>query len=429
MDSSIDHDALTSEFMGMTSAGSEQATQYLTASNWDLNGAIQAFYADEEEDDAADAGGAATSASASGSASVPADYTGPRTLDGRPAPQAAPSTSSTSKRPPKKKGLATLSSLGAGSSYDHDDDDSADDEDDAHRDTYAGGEKSGLAVQDPSQRADPKRIISDLLQKAKNNAKRPETSSPAGPSSSASFHGAGQTLGGEGAESRVIPDPRGPSSAAGRAARPQTGEVQERTLHLWRDGFSIDDGELRRFDDPANADALRMIQQGRAPIHLMNVRYDEPLDVKLQQHEENYRPLPKVYKPFGGEGRRLGSPVPGDSADAAASLPTLSSLNVGASAPSAASASASGSSADPSRPTITVRIQMPDGTRLPARFDTTQTVNDIYDFITRASPELSSGGWVLATTFPNKDHTNKSLVLGEMDEFKKGGTAVVKRST
>jgi UBX domain-containing protein 1 len=71
---------------------------------------------------------------------------------------------------------------------------------------------------------------------------------------------------------------------------------------------------------------------------------------------------------------------------------------------------------------------MPDGTRLPARFNTTQTVNDVYDFISRASPELRAGGWVLATTFPNKDHTDKSGVLGEMAEFKKGGTAVVKRS-
>jgi UBX domain-containing protein 1 len=98
---------------------------------------------------------------------VPADYTGPRTLDGRPVPQAIPTTSSAaSKRPQKKKGLATLSSLGGGASHDHDDDDD-DDDHDAHRDTYAGGEKSGLAVQDPNQRADPRRIFNDLMSKAR----------------------------------------------------------------------------------------------------------------------------------------------------------------------------------------------------------------------------------------------------------------------
>ncbi|KAI0017133.1 hypothetical protein F4780DRAFT_756503 [Xylariomycetidae sp. FL0641] len=423
MDSTTDHDQLTSEFMAMTSANHEQATQYLSATNWDLAGAAQAFFADEEE------GGDAGAASASGSGSAPPGYTGPRTLDGRPAPQAIPTTSSSSSRPAKKKGLATLRSLGAGNEQEHDDDDSDDEEVDPHRDTYAGGEKSGLAVQDPNQRADPRRIINDLLSKAQSNAQRPEASAPAGPSAgpSASFRGSGQTLGGEGAPSRTIPDPRGPSAARAQAQSEQP--TQERTLHLWRDGFSIDDGELRRFDDPENNEALRMIQQGRAPVHLMNVRYDEPLDVKLQQHDENWRPLPKIYRPFGGEGRRLGSPVPGDgSATAAAttSAPASSSATTTAASSSAAPPSAA---VDESQPTVTIRIQMLDGTRLPARFNTSQTVNDIYEFITRASPDLGAGGWVLATTFPNKDHTDKSLVLGDMAEFKKGGTAVVKRST
>jgi len=159
----------------------------------------------------------------------------------------------------------------------------------------------------------------------------------------------------------------------------------------------------------------------------MNVRYDEPLDVKLQQHEENFRQLPKVYKPFGGEGRRLGSPVPGDGgATAASTTPAAAASSASSSAPAASSGAAP---VDDSQPTISIRIQMPDGTRLPARFNTTHTVNDIYEFIVRSSPELQAGGWVLATTFPNKDHTDKSLVLGDMAEFKKGGTAMVKRST
>ncbi|KAI2613372.1 SEP-domain-containing protein [Hypoxylon sp. NC1633] len=416
MASAVDHDALTSELMAMTGASTEQATQYLSASNWDLATAAQAFFADEEEE-----------AEDTAAAPAPADWTGPRTLDGRPAPASA-STSSSSKRPQKKKGLATLSSIGGGHSHDHDDDDDDDEDDDAHRDTYAGGEKSGLAVQDPAQRTDPRRIINNILAKAESNAQRPDASTRAGPSSSASFRGAGQTLGGEGAPSRTVPDPLGSAAGSSRARAQASGEVQERTLHLWRDGFSIEDGELHHFNDPENAEDLRMIQQGRAPIHLMNVRYDEPLDVKLQQHDENYRPLPKIYKPFGGEGRRLGSPVPGEptAAPSVALPPQVSSTATAASSSSAAAPLSP--SVDESRPTIMIRIQMPDGTRLPARFNTSHTVNDVYDFISRSSPTLSSGGWVLATTFPNKDHTDKSLVLGEMAEFKKGGTAMVKKN-
>ncbi|KAI1173480.1 hypothetical protein F4777DRAFT_557886 [Nemania sp. FL0916] len=424
----IDHDELISQWINTTGGSVDQATQYLAAHNWDLAAAAQSFFADNDDDDDAAEGDPALGGAA-GSSAAADDYTGPRTLDGRPAPQAIPTTSSasSSKRPQKKKGLATLSSLGG--THDHDDHDHDDDHDDAHRDTYAGGEKSGLAVQDPNQPADPRRLVNDLLNKAKSNARRPEPAMPAGPSSSSSFQGSGQTLGGEGTESRVVPNPHAPLGPP----RPVNAEPQSRSLHLWTDGFSVDDGELHRYDDPANAEDLRMIRSGRAPIHLMNVRYDEQINVKLEKHDENYRPLPKIYRPFGGEGRRLGSPVPGDTAATASSSTAAASSAVSSTTPAASSAAASSStpansSLDESQPTIMIRIQMLDGTRLPARFNTSQTIDDIYDFIRRASPDLGAGGWVLATTFPNKDHTDKSLVIGEMAEFKKGGTAVVKRS-
>jgi UBX domain-containing protein 1 len=107
---------------------------------------------------------------------VPDTYTGPRTLDGRPAPQAA--SSRTSRKPPqqKKKGVATLGSLGSGSGHQHDDDDDDldddydedEDEDDGRRNLFAGGEKSGLAVQDPKQQdSGPRKLINDILAKAK----------------------------------------------------------------------------------------------------------------------------------------------------------------------------------------------------------------------------------------------------------------------
>lgn len=226
------------------------------------------------------------------------------------------------------------------------------------------------------------------------------------------------TLGGEGTESRSIPDPQGPS-------RPSNLEPQERVLHIWQDGFSIDDGELRRFDDPANMSDLQLIRQGRAPLHLMNVEHDAPVDVKLQQHDTPYVPQPKKYRPFGGSGRRLGSPVPGaDTASSAAAAPT--SQTTPASATAASTSTQAPPSVDSSQPTLMLRIQLPDGTRLPARFNTSSTVGDVYGFIQSASPDTQSRSWVLATTFPNKEHTDKDLVLGEMAEFKKGGTAVVK---
>ncbi|OLN97723.1 UBX domain-containing protein 1 [Colletotrichum chlorophyti] len=405
------------DFTNLTGLSQAQSTEYLEAANWDIGLAAQAYYADQDSDNEIQ-----PVAQAPADAPAPAEYTGPRTLDGRPVPDAGRSTAAT-KKAPKKTGLATLSSIGGGS-HAHDDDDDDDDEDDDDRgrgDLFAGGEKSGLAVQDPSQEGGgAKKIINDILAKAKANASRPEAASPAGPSRSSIFRGTGQTLGGDGVESRSIPDPNAFQEGSGGPPG-AGGEPQERTLHLWQDGFSIDEGELHRFDDPENAMDLNMIRAGRAPLHLMNVRYDQPVDVKLHQHQENYRPLPKKYKPFGGEGRRLGSPVPGESSSST-SAPAASASTQAASTGSTSTEH----TVDESQPTLNLRIQLPNGTRLPARFNTTSTVNDVYEFVQRASPDTRTRSWVLATTFPNKDHTDRSLVLGEMPEFKKGATAVVK---
>lgn len=256
-----------------------------------------------------------------------------------------------------------------------------------------------------------------------SNASRPDAEgSEAGPSRPSRFHGSGQTLGGEGVESRTIPDPRGSQIPRHPPARGANDPLEERTLHLWHDGFSIDDGELHRFDDPDNAMDLQMIRQGRAPLHLMNVGYDRAVDVKLQKHDENWHQLPRIYRPFGGEGHRLGSPVPGESQTA----PPPAAVAPAAAAASSSSSTSYAAAVDDSQPTVLIRIQMPDGTRLPARFNTSQTIGDVYQFVQRASPATQSRPWVLATTFPSKEHSDHSLVLSDLSEFKRGGTAVVK---
>ena len=157
----------------------------------------------------------------------------------------------------------------------------------------------------------------------------------------------------------------------------------------------------------------------------MGVRPDQPVDVQLVKHDEDYTPPPKVYKAFSGSGQRLGSPTPGGSGIAAA--PAAAPVSTLASTVPAAS-SAPEVNIDTSAPTVTLRIQLADGTRVPARFNTTHTIGDVYGFVERAYPSSNERPWVLATTFPNKDHTDKSLALGDIPEFKRGGTAVQKWS-
>lgn len=423
MSDNDNHDELISQFCEVTNVSPSEAQQFLAANQWDYAGAMAEYFTAQEEGNTGTSG---PSGDNHQSETQPSPYTGPRTLDGRPAPdngkQPAKSTGATG-RAGGRGGIATLGSLNQGSSGQPgsghgahvDDDDDSDDQgyepDEQPRDLFAGGEKSGLAVQDPSRKPDARKIVGDILKQAKANSRGSGEPSSAQPPSR--FRGSGQTLGGDDAPSQVIPDPR---SAATPSEPPIT-----RVLHLWEDGFSVEDGPLRRFDDPANAQDLQAIQRGRAPLHLMNVRQNQHVDVQLHKHDEPYKAPPKVYKPFGGSGQRLGSPTPGGSSSATTTQPSSR-----ASAPAAASSENPEVQIDPSQPTLTLRIQLANGTRLPARFNTTHTVGDVYEFIERASSGSNERPWVLATTFPNKEHTEKNQILGEMPEFKRGGTAVQK---
>ena len=334
----------------------------------------------------------------------------PPTTTSQPAPSSAPP-------PPQKKKFATLSDLtsgpsgggdGGGHAHDDDSDDSAD------PDFFAGGEKSGLAVQNPD---DLKRKI---LDRARRTAPRPG-GDEAPPPQRSRFSGTAHTLGGDDAESQVVEDP----SAGAQNAQPQRPERVERRLHFWQDGFSVDDGPLYRSDDPQNAQILRLIRTGRAPLAIMNVRQDQEVDVKLEEHEGKYVQPKKKYKPFGGQGQRLGSPVPG--------VGEAPAPPAAAPAPASGGGSATGSEATPAKvevdeaqPTVSLQIRLGDGTRLVSRFNTSHTLGDVYSFVNAANPSSAERNWVLMTTFPSKPLEDRTAVLGDMPELKKGGTVVQK---
>lgn len=223
------------------------------------------------------------------------------------------------------------------------------------------------------------------------------------------FTGSARTLGGDDAPSRVIEDPN--------AGVPQPLPRARRTLHFWADGFSVDDGELYQSDDPRNAEILEGIRRGRAPLSIMNLQPGQDVDVEIQQHNEKYvRPKPK-YKPFAGRGQRLGSPTPGIGTHTSAAAATT---------PSQATREPPKPDVDESQPTVTLQIRLGDGTRLTSRFNTSHTIGDVYQFVSVASPISQSRPWVLMTTFPSKELTNKDIALGDLSEFKRGGVVVQK---
>lgn len=234
---------------------------------------------------------------------------------------------------------------------------------------------------------------------------------------SSHFRGTGMTLGGDDAPSRAIPDPN--------AAAPQPAPRAHRVLHLWQDGFSVDDGDLYRYDDPANARTLEMINTGHAPIHILNVEQGQEVDVEVHPHkEENYKKPKRKYVPFSGSGNRLGSPTPGATSSPSPAPAATSSTTAAAS--SSTTPAQPAVAVDDSQPTVTLQVRLGDGTRLQSRFNTTHTIGDVYDFVNASSPASLQRPYSLMTTFPSKELSDKSQVLGDMAEFKRGGVVVQK---
>jgi UBX domain-containing protein 1 len=197
----------------------------------------------------------------------------------------------------------------------------------------------------------------------------------------------------------------------------------QRTLYLWQEGFSVDDGPLLRYDDPANERTLAMINNGSAPIHILNVEPHQEVDLTLQNRktEKYVQPKPK-YRPFGGQGRRLGSPGTSTVATPAQTTPAQAT-------PAATSSSTAGTAApeitlDASQPVLSILFRLGDGTRLPARFNTSHTVGDLYAFVDQA--RAVGRAYVLMTTFPSNELADRAAKLADVPELSKGGAVVQK---
>jgi len=144
------------------------------SSDWNVEAAVALWYQSQEEEaeeqgeEMDDESPAAYPPPASADQTV-GSTGGGRMLGGGPAPPQATSSSSSS-QPSKRKtqgGMKTLQDLRKQPSgrhgHNHDDDD--DDDDDHGQDMFAGGEKSGLAVQNPGQ--NPRDLMERLLQRAR----------------------------------------------------------------------------------------------------------------------------------------------------------------------------------------------------------------------------------------------------------------------
>lgn len=165
--------------------------------------------------------------------------------------------------------------------------------------------RSGLNVQNPERPPPSNNTVRDILRKAARYgtiyspfthilftvllslSRAPRAPEEATPSSRGSaFSGPGHTLGSDDVESQFIPDPNAPAAGEGEQ------ESAVRHLTFWRDGFSIEDGPLMRYDNPENQRILDAINSGCARINwvISHETLDSCLRISLMFYLEMHHP-------------------------------------------------------------------------------------------------------------------------------------------
>jgi UBX domain-containing protein 1 len=283
---------------------------------------------------------------------------------------------------------------------DDDDDDDDEDQNRPRQSFFAGGERSGISIEGPGPASrGPGGTVKDILRKAAQ-APQPEPESGAG-ASHGRFAGSANRLGSDDVESQHIPDPIAPTETRGGGEQ----ELAIREITFWRDGFTIHNGPLMRYDVPENAAILEAINSGNAPPSVLNVQVGQPVELRVTKRvNEDYVEQSRPLQSFSGQGNRLGSTVP---------IATSASQSIPGSFPSSSSEPASEPTSittrfevDQSLPTTSVQIRLADGTRLVCRMNLTHTVGDIRNFINASRPNANARPYTIGTTFPNRTLEN-----------------------
>ncbi|XP_037827818.1 NSFL1 cofactor p47 [Lucilia sericata] len=374
-----DHDELIAQFIDISGGEENVARFYLSSSNWSLEDALSNFLGNQADEGMSEAAGGvpeeqtATDLSETKTASSEGGNFGKGTSGAKPR-------------------FATLGDMSKRNSSNDDEEGQA---------FYAGGsDRSGQQVLGPPKRKNFREQLTDMFRMAQENSAGVD-SAPAPSTSSGASWGQGIRLGMTDSDHSVVT----PSSKEGDKTKPVV------VLKLWSQGFSIDDGELRLYDDPQNKEFLETVMRGEIPNELLEMGWLVNVDVEDHRHED-YKKKPTTVKTFKGSGHALGSPTP-NITENTTDLPSAASASADAptDTKSCDEAAKEKLKVDTSAPTTTLQIRLADGTRLASQFNLSHTVGDIQEYIQTARPQYANRNFILVSSFPTRELTDVSATI------------------
>lgn len=285
--------------------------------------------------------------------------------------------------------IKTLDSLRDGSG-------SSSDEDKNHEQFFVGGGRdSGQNIVGPESRQNPPNP-DEIMTSAESNGAEVVSGEPSH-SRGTTFSPEGFRLGGHGVAATRVGTPNETPS------RPVTV-----CLKLWKDGVSMNDGPLRRFEEPSSKAFIDALMDGRIPDEV-RLEHGNNILVNMQRFETEF--IAPKQKPFSGTGLALGRqgtghtvPIEGSSTDSEAFL---------ADHQKCINEALENIQLNEGEPMTQIQIRFPDNTRTTVRFNHNHLVAAVRSFIVTGFPHYAAFPFQLLAGYPLKAIADESATLKE----------------
>ncbi|KAJ2944907.1 hypothetical protein O0L34_g1800 [Tuta absoluta] len=379
---SVNKEDTLRQFCDVTGADEARSRFFLDSSNWQLEVALSSFY---------EHGGSAdepVNPSAAPRVIPLSDSSDMESPPGSPLAQ-----KKDKKKPPSNQRFATLGSLQQQESSSDDDEGQA---------FYAGGsERSGQQILGPPGKS-RKDIVTEMFKSVRERGAVVFEDEPSTASRGrGAFSGVGYRLGQTTDDHEPVATGDQQTSGGGGG-----GAARSVRLRLYREGFTVDDGALRHYTDPDNAEFLGCIRRGEIPPELSGGGGEVRVSLEDRRHEECPRQGSRSHA-FAGKGQMLGSPTP---PTVGATAPVAADVNDRAANQRAAQAAVG---LDTSKPTTTIQFRLADGSRLTGQFNHTHTVSDLALYVSRAEPAYQLLHFTLLSSFPSAELSDPQKTLQE----------------
>uniref|UniRef100_H2ZWP5 UBX domain-containing protein 2A n=1 Tax=Latimeria chalumnae TaxID=7897 RepID=H2ZWP5_LATCH len=176
-------------------------------------------------------------------------------------------------------------------------------------------------------------------------------------------------------------------------------------IKLWKNGFTVNDEEIRSYTDVANQQFLESVRKGELPLELQKVFHEQELDVKVEDKKDKvYLTTKPVFHPFSGRGYRLGSATPRITTEAQNGLKNAEKET---DIPSVL--------LNDLEPITCIQIWLADGRKLVQKFNLSHKISHIRAFVENIQGATHGTFFTLATSFPYRELRDETLNIQEAD--------------